>query len=59
MESDPLCHRETVAALRCFVHQPLPAWECGEDGVASMREGYCDAEQRRAVECFATATNGR
>jgi hypothetical protein len=45
--------RESVSALfGCLVRQPLTNWECAEDGVAAIREGFCEAEQARAVGCM-------
>ena len=38
----------------CLVREPVAHWECGDDGVAAIREGYCDKEQERAVGCLET-----
>jgi hypothetical protein len=44
---------ETVTALyACLSAQPSGRWECAEDGVAAIREGYCEAEQEHAVGCM-------
>jgi len=36
----------------CLVKQPVKNFECDEDGVASVREGFCDAEQATALRCM-------
>jgi hypothetical protein len=44
---------EPVAALyRCLVAQPTKNWECDEDGVAAIRQGFCDKEQGKTVACM-------
>jgi hypothetical protein len=44
---------EPVAALySCLTSHPVAHWECAEDGVAAIREGYCEGEQERAVGCM-------
>jgi hypothetical protein len=39
--------------MRCFTERPVSDWECGDDGIAQVKEGRCDAEQGRYVECLA------
>ena len=46
------CTTEIVAMQRCLTKQPVKNWECAEDGVAAVREGFCDSEQQRAVACM-------
>ena len=46
------CNPEFTAFYGCIVKEPIKNWECAEDGVASIREGLCDAEQERAVACM-------
>jgi hypothetical protein len=41
-------------ALRCFAAQPLSRWECGEDGMANVKDGTCDTEQARYAQCIAS-----
>jgi hypothetical protein len=36
----------------CLVRQPLQNFQCDEDGVAAVREGFCDNEQAAAVRCM-------
>jgi hypothetical protein len=48
----PICNSELVAALRCFGKHPASGWECGDNGLASIKVGLCDAEQERFVRCF-------
>lgn len=51
MGSVPSCQTQFAAFYRCLVGQPNQNWRCDEDGMASIREGFCDREQQRAVEC--------
>jgi hypothetical protein len=46
------CSSEISAMFACFLKEPNAHWECGEDGVATIRDGYCDKEQGKAVECM-------
>lgn len=46
------CKDEFVAFYRCLQGKPDSSWECGEDGVAAIREGLCDSEQEKAVGCM-------
>jgi hypothetical protein len=45
------CSEPISEFYRCLVREPLEHWECDEDGIGSIREGYCDSEQARAVSC--------
>jgi hypothetical protein len=49
------CSDALRIALRCFAAQPVSRWECGEEGIANVREGTCDAEQARYARCIASA----
>lgn len=46
------CTDSVTALFGCLLQQPVKNWECGEDGVAAIREGFCEAEQRKAVTCM-------
>jgi hypothetical protein len=46
------CSDQFSALYACLVREPVAHWECGEDGVAAIREGYCDKEQERAISCM-------
>jgi hypothetical protein len=46
------CNAEFLAFYRCLVAQPLKNWECAEDGVAAIKPGICDGEQRRTIQCM-------
>lgn len=50
------CKAELLRALACFVKEPAKNWECGEDGLASIREGFCDAPQEQFLDCVTEAT---
>lgn len=50
-DSEP-CGNEMRAALRCFAAQPVASWECGEDGMAAIREGFCGDQQQQVVTCL-------
>ncbi|WP_437284162.1 hypothetical protein [Sorangium sp. So ce406] len=51
MQAQAPCSAEMQVALACFARQPASAWACGEDGVPSVKEGICDAEQEAYVRC--------
>ena|SRR5215471_887381 len=46
------CQDQFAAFYRCLATKPDPNWECGEDGVAAIREGFCDSEQESTVTCM-------
>jgi hypothetical protein len=52
MGSATPCTAEFLAMFGCLVKQPLSNWECAPDGVAAVKDGVCDAEQRAAIGCM-------
>jgi hypothetical protein len=48
------CTDEFAALYACLVKEPPERWECAEDGVAAIRDGFCEKEQERAVGCMET-----
>lgn len=46
------CASEFRALYACLVPQPLQNWQCDEDGVAAIRDGFCEAEQKASFECM-------
>jgi hypothetical protein len=46
------CKHEFASFYGCLVTQPLENWHCEEDGVAAIREGHCEREQERALQCM-------
>jgi hypothetical protein len=46
------CADEFAGLYRCLESEPSKHWECAEDGVAAVREGYCEKEQGAAVSCM-------
>lgn len=54
MASNTPCPREIGLFYACLLRQPEQNWECADDGVAAIREGYCDAEQQAVIACMNT-----
>jgi hypothetical protein len=46
------CSESFAALYACLQREPPAHWECGEDGIAAIREGYCEKEQERTVICM-------
>ena len=46
------CSSEMRSLYECLKGQPIQNWECAPDGVAAIREGFCDGEQGRTVACM-------
>jgi hypothetical protein len=46
------CGDEFRAFYGCLVGQPSQNWECSEDGVAAIREGFCESQQSRVAACM-------
>ncbi len=52
MASVTPCSEAFLSFYGCLVTQPPKNWECGDDGVAAIRDGFCDPEQARAAKCM-------
>jgi hypothetical protein len=46
------CSDAFSALYACFGREPAEHWECGEDGIVAIREGFCEKEQERTVTCM-------
>jgi hypothetical protein len=46
------CSDAIEALYKCLTGEPAAHWECADDGIAAIREGYCENEQARAVACM-------
>jgi hypothetical protein len=46
------CSATMMSFYGCLVGQPTKNWECGDDGVAAIRSGFCDSEQAKVVRCM-------
>jgi hypothetical protein len=47
-----VCASEMAAVLQCVTREPVEHWECGAEGLASIRSGYCDPEQAAFLSCL-------
>jgi hypothetical protein len=50
------CNEQMLVLYRCLGGQAVDRWECAEDGVAAIRDGFCEAEQEKAVACVEMKT---
>jgi hypothetical protein len=46
------CKEQFLAFYGCLSGQPLQNFRCEEDGVAAIREGFCDKEQAATAACM-------
>lgn len=46
------CTAEIATMFGCILREPIAHWECAEDGVGAIRDGYCNDEQGKAVACM-------
>ena len=51
MLNTPICQAEMHAALTCFIAQPAERWRCDTNGLPTIAEGPCDAEQEAYRNC--------
>jgi len=51
MAKIPGCTTQFERLYACLAAEPLAHWECAEDGVGAIRDGYCEKEQAAAVGC--------
>jgi hypothetical protein len=56
MVAMPACGSQLVAALACFGSRPASDWECDPDGIAAIKDGFCEGEQARFASCLEHAT---
>jgi hypothetical protein len=47
-----VCRDTMRRSLSCFAAQSADAWECDDDGLPSLKDGHCDAEQTAHAECM-------
>jgi hypothetical protein len=46
-----VCPAEMSKLMSCALKQPAEHWECSDEGVAAIRDGYCDKEQEAFMSC--------
>ena len=46
------CSKNATELYRCLTGQPAQNWECAPDGVAAIRDGFCEREQSEMVACM-------
>lgn len=46
------CSEPMQAFFQCLRKQPVANWNCAPDGVAAIRDGFCDKEQAETVHCM-------
>lgn len=46
------CSSEFMRFYACLVREPVEHWECSEDGIAAIKEGFCEKEQEAAIACM-------
>jgi len=51
MFEEPLCPGELDSFIRCALDEPMEHFECGDEGVAALQDGYCDWEQQAFATC--------
>jgi len=52
MASVAACTHEFLMFYGCLIAQPAQNFQCDEDGIAAIREGFCDKEQEAAIGCM-------
>jgi hypothetical protein len=52
-----ICDHEMRAFVTCSLTHPVAHWECTENGVAAIKQGFCDGEQQDFVRCFEAAAS--
>ena len=51
MAAIPGCVAPFASLYACLAAEPVAHWECAEDGVGAIRDGYCEKEQAAAAKC--------
>ncbi len=52
MKSPPVCGDMVRRFLACLVGQPADHFECDPEGTASIKDGFCEAEQAEFASCL-------
>ncbi|MBN1652573.1 MAG: hypothetical protein JXA30_02235 [Deltaproteobacteria bacterium] len=52
MVNIPKCTPQMNAFIDCVSKESVDHFECGEQGIPSIKEGYCNEEQARFAECY-------
>ena len=54
----PVCSAAMQAFFQCVDREPTAHWECDAEHMASIKEGYCETEQRDFTDCVRQALSG-
>ena len=46
------CSEAFLRFYACLVREPVEHWECSDDGIAAIKEGFCEKEQEAAIGCM-------
>jgi hypothetical protein len=38
--------------MDCLAREPRPHWECDDDGMPAIKDGYCTAQQAALAGCL-------
>lgn len=49
----PVCFNEMAEVMGCVVKEPVANWECSDEDIAAVKDGYCQTEQERFIRCLA------
>src|SRR5439155_863841 len=47
------CSKGLDSFMLCLVQQPVGNFECNDEGVPSVKDGFCDAQQQALASCLA------
>ena len=39
------CRAEMEAVMQCVIREPAKHWECSEQQIAAIKDGFCQREQ--------------
>jgi hypothetical protein len=48
----PFCRKEMLSIMQCVVKEPIHNWECNDQDIASIKDGFCDDEQAVFMRCL-------
>lgn len=52
------CQSHMATATACMLGRPASDWECSEDGLAAIKDGFCKPQQDAFANCLAKELNG-
>lgn len=51
----PICKTQMAAVMQCVIREPVTHWECSDEKIAAIKDGFCQREQLAFLQCYSAA----